>query len=356
MSEGARGQWASAVSFAVLFGLTWPASQEALKLFPPMFLGGARCVVIGVLFLLISVLRHQRIRQPGVLCLTTALGLFNVAGLAIGMAYSVRDLSSGLASLLVYMQPVLFTAAATRILGERVTRGQALAIACGVAGLVLVLVPDGQTRASWTGIIIALATATSWAVGALLQASTRKWLVQGSAPAWTGMTSDTARSVITATLGPQFLFGGALALAISPAVDHWPRTSGATAPAFWAMVLVASSAGGWFLYVLLIERGVPVRRIAAASFLVPVVANIIAIALLGQRMGLLLALGGTIIIISVLAIGLVAPTVRLPPNFGTTPQNDQEKLSTRASAELVPGCPVPRPISNYAIGAEGAQD
>lgn len=140
---------------------------------------------------------------------------------------------------------------------------------------------------------------------------------------------------------------------------HTPLTGcvwNATAPAFWAVVLVASSAGGWFLYVLLIEKGVPVRTIAAASFLVPVVANIIAIVVLGQHKSLLVALGGTIIVISVLVIALVAPTVRPPPSFDTTLRNDHEQPSTRASEKLASRPPITRPNRHHAVGTGGAQD
>jgi drug/metabolite transporter (DMT)-like permease len=283
--------------------LTWPSSQEALKFFPPMLLAGLRCVGAGLLLVVFGALTKQRVRQPGAVVLTAVLAVFNVVGTLVGMTYAVRDLSSGLASLLLYMQPVIFTAVAVRVLGERLTLRRALGVLSGVVGVILLLLPQGHGRVSWLGVALALGAAFSWALGASVQALVRKWLEEGRPPRWTRMTSATGTSVITATLGPQFLLGGAAVLLVSPWLDSWPRAHSALGPSVWALVLTASSAAGWFLYVLMIQSGVPVSSIAAASFAVPLVANVIGYLALGEHLGPLGVLGGVMIVLSILGVG-----------------------------------------------------
>ncbi len=267
-----------------------------------MLLTGLRCVGAGLLLVVFSASRKLRFRQPGALVLAAVLALFNAVGTLVGMTYAVRDLNSGLASLLFYLQPVIFTAVAVPVLGERLSLRRGLGMLVGVAGLILVLLPRSHGRISWLGVALALGAAVSWALGASIQALVRKRLEEGSPPRWAGMTSATDSSVLISTLGPQFLLGGVAVLVVSPWLNRWPTTHSALGPSLWALVLTVSSAAGWLLYVRLIKAGVPVPRIAAASFAVPLVANVIGYIFLREQLGALGVVGGMMIVLSILGV------------------------------------------------------
>ncbi len=312
MTPGSERRWITltAIVFVVFFALGWPTTQEALRLYPPILFTGLRSIVTGLILLAFSLLIKQRIRQPGVIVVTVLVALLNVIGLQLGMAYAVRYLTSGFASLLVYLQPVMFAVAGWLVLKERVAFRRLLSVAAGVAGAALLLLPEGRWHVEATGVAFAFGAAICWTGGSTIQAAAGAWIRQRHYPRWTRMTGETDVGILTATLGPAFLFAGVALVAFDPLVEQWrpQAATGVLEPTGWLLLSAATSAIGWFAYVHLIRIRVSVTRIATTSFAVPLMANVIGYLFLGEHLRGLQLAGGLLVVASIVgAAGSNAP-------------------------------------------------
>jgi drug/metabolite transporter (DMT)-like permease len=94
-----------------------------------------------------------------------ARGVLGILSLVL-FAFGVRALPLSEAYSIFFVAPILITAFAALFLKERVGRGQWLAIACALFGVMIVLRPSGQAALSIPGLAI-LATAVCYALSAI---------------------------------------------------------------------------------------------------------------------------------------------------------------------------------------------
>jgi len=271
--------------FVLLWSTGFIASKAGLPYVEPFTFLTLRFVLVAALMAPLALALGTRWpRRPADWGHQAVAGLLMHGFYLGGVFASIHaGVPAGVSAIIVGLQPVLTAAVAGPVLGERVSARQWLGIACGFAGVVLVL---------WNRLGL------------------------GEAPLWGYGLSGLALLGITAGTLYQKRFGGGTdlrsAMIIQYAATAVPMAGLALAfetmridwtPDFVAalawLVLVLSVGAVMLLYVL-IRRGAA-SRVASLFFLVPPITAAMGYALFGETLGLL-ALAG---------LGLVAAGVAL---------------------------------------------
>lgn len=228
----------------VIWGSTYLAIRFALEGgFPPFLLGGIRFVIAGAL--LFALLRWRGLPAPtpaqwrntavmGALMLLLGNGMVNLAETTV---------SSGLAAVTVASAP-LWMAVFAGLRGERPTRGEALGLGIGFAGVVW-LSTGGSLTGAPLGLVALLLASVSWSFGSI----------------WS-RGRDLPSPLMSAAA--QMLCGGVLMLAAGLALGerlHGLPTLHALG-AFWYLVVMGSLVG-FSAYIWLLHH---VRPALAGSY------------------------------------------------------------------------------------------
>jgi drug/metabolite transporter (DMT)-like permease len=269
------------VAVSVLWGSTYFGIRIALETMPPFFLGALRFLLAGGVLLAFGRLRGEPMPRAtewraaavtGVLFFVAGNGLVNVAETSV---------SSGLASVLVATMP-LWATLFSRLAGERVSRGEAVGIACGLVGVVVMNL-GGELRASPAGAVCGLLAPMGWALGSI--ASKRMTLPQG---------------VVMRTAGQMLAGGVAMALVSMALGEH---AGAPTARSLGAVVYLCifGSLVGFSAYTYLLKHA---RTSVATSYAYvnPVIAVFLGIAFGGERLDRASAIGAAIVLTAVLLV------------------------------------------------------
>ncbi len=158
-----------AVALAVVYlawGSSYLALHVALESFPPLLLSGMRNLFAGIGLFVVAARRASswptltEVRNAGI------VGAMLV-GLSSGLlAFGMGSVSTGAAAVIIATVP-LFATIIAAIAGRPIAKGEWLAVALGLAGIVL-LNHGNASAASASGSIVILMAALAWAVGAHL--------------------------------------------------------------------------------------------------------------------------------------------------------------------------------------------
>jgi drug/metabolite transporter (DMT)-like permease len=162
-----KGQVALALAVVYLvWGSTYLGIHLALESFPPLMLGGLRNLFAGIGLFAIAV--HRRAVWPSAREVRNAAIVGTLLeGLSSGMmAYGMRTVGTGTAAVMVATVP-LFATIFTALSGRGVARGEWLAVALGLVGIVLLNHGD-PSPSSTVGTFAILCAAIFWAGGAHL--------------------------------------------------------------------------------------------------------------------------------------------------------------------------------------------
>ncbi|MBP1309738.1 DMT family transporter [Paenibacillus sp. SEL3] len=274
----------------VLWGISWPIYKVALEFTPPLLFAGLRTLLGGLLLGVILVPRWNRIRWKENWRVYAISGIFNVVlfyGLqTVGLMY----VPSGLFSVLVYLQPVLVGIFAWMWLGEAMSRLKVLGLVIGFLGVAAVSVGGFSGHVAVAGVILAIITAVSWALGTVYVKKVNQrvdslWLV-----------------AFQCTLGGIVLTGaGTVTESWSDIVWNVPYVSGLI---FGTVLGISLS---WLLYFTLVNSG-DASKVASYTFLVPVISVFVSSLVLGEAITAFLLIG---LILIGLSIYLVNRRVRV---------------------------------------------
>ncbi|KAF6572237.1 DMT family transporter [Paenibacillus polymyxa] len=274
----------------VLWGISWPIYKVALEFTPPLLFAGLRTLLGGLLLGVILVPRWNRIRWKENWRVYAISGIFNVVlfyGLqTVGLMY----VPSGLFSVLVYLQPVLVGIFAWMWLGEAMSRLKVLGLVIGFLGVAAVSVGGFSGHVAMAGVILAIITAVSWALGTVYVKKVNQrvdslWLV-----------------AFQCTLGGVVLTGaGTVTESWSDIVWNVPYVSGLI---FGTVLGISLS---WLLYFTLVNSG-DASKVASYTFLVPVISVFVSSLVLGEAITAFLLIG---LILIGLSIYLVNRRVRV---------------------------------------------
>ncbi|MGZ4438273.1 MAG: DMT family transporter, partial [Nocardioidaceae bacterium] len=218
-----------------------------------------------------------RLGDYGVVTLLNVVGFFTLQTLAI------LALPSGLAAVLIYLQPVLTGVLAAPLLGESLGVTKLVGLLLGFAGIVVVSAGALEGHVSLAGVGWAVAGAAVWSLGTI--AFKRTQVRPDPVDPWWAVALS-------------FLVGGValcvLGLLVEPGELTWTAEFG-VALAYSSLV---GTALAWALWFGLVSAG-EASRASSYIFFVPVVSLVVGALLLHEQVGLSLLAGGALVIAGV---------------------------------------------------------
>ena len=282
--------WTALWVVYLAWGSTYVAIKIAVRTLPPLLTAGTRflaasAILAGILVVAGRSLRVER-REAfaaagiGVALLSLGVGLVHVAETRI---------DSGVAAMIagsVPLQIVVWRLVA----GERVPRQTALAALVGLAGLALVVGPDGlRGGATAVGLLIMLTASVSWSSGSFVSRRLR-------------LPADPFVATVYEMLGGGLvLVVAALATGESSALSASAFEPGPIAA--WHYQAVVGSVLGFTTYVWLLDNA-PISQVVTHQYVNPLVAVLLGALLLDERPGPTTLAGAALI------VGAVVVTAR----------------------------------------------
>jgi drug/metabolite transporter (DMT)-like permease len=162
-------------ALALAWGLNWPAVKIVLGALPPFTqraigLGGGALLLLLLAAVQRRALLPPRAHWPGIL----VAGGLTVAAFNFCTALAQLNTSTSRAAVITYTMPMLASALAWLLLGERPGRRGGLALALGAIGIALLAWPVWRRAAegSLAGLVFPLLAALAWALGTI---ATKRW-------------------------------------------------------------------------------------------------------------------------------------------------------------------------------------
>ena len=264
------------LAFATVYffwGSTYTAIRIGAAEMPALLLAGTRFLVAGALLLGWCRWRGLRLNwPPRAMLMLGLIGLLLLGGGNVGLVYAEKTVPSGLASLVLAVTPLLIALVEMLLPGgEPLPARGWLGLLLGFAGLAALLWPSlrsgiGGDRALLWAIAALWAGAFSWTVGSLLSRRARLPVDSFVAAAW------------------QMLMAGALLTALGTALGQWPGFHvNAASVGSLAWLITGGSLLGYTAFIYLLEH-VPVAKVASYCYVNPVVAVLLGLFLLHERL------------------------------------------------------------------------
>jgi drug/metabolite transporter (DMT)-like permease len=271
---------AAIVLLVLAWGTTFAAVKVGLESAPPVLFGGMRPLLGGAVMVVPAVARGGPPRLRDTWRAYAVLTVLNVVGFFTLQTLAIQELPSGLAAVLIYLQPVLVGVLAAPLLGEPLTTSKISGLLLGFAGIVVVSAGAFGGHVSVLGIGYAVAGALVWALGTIAF----KGYGEQVDPWW--------------AVAIPFLIGGIIMCAGGAAVEgahiSW---SGEFVAAFCYAALVGT-AWSWALWFGLVGSG-EAGRAASYIFFVPLLSLAVGALLLGESLGASLLAGAALVIVGV---------------------------------------------------------
>jgi O-acetylserine/cysteine efflux transporter len=278
--RGSAKQLAAIVLLVLAWGSTFSAVKIGLDSVPPVLFGGMRSVLGGAVMVVLAFTRSGLPRLRETWPLYALLTLLNVVGFFSLQTLAILELPSGLAAVLIYLQPVLTGVLAAPLLGESLGWSKVLGLLVGFAGIVVVSAGALEGHVSGLGVAYAVTGALVWSLGTI---AFKKY-------------ADRVDSWWAVALG--FFVGG---LVLSLAGGVFEGTDIAWSPEFVAAFVYAAVIGtaiSWSLWFGLVGTG-EAGRVASYIFFVPIVALVTGALVLHESLGASLLAGAGLVIVGV---------------------------------------------------------
>jgi drug/metabolite transporter (DMT)-like permease len=273
----------------ILWGASFLAIREVVAVAPPFFSAGFRFLTAGLILLVWSVAIGARLPSSGEVRSTVQLGLIMFAINYACLFWAEQRVASGYAAIIASTTPVWVFAGEWLWLRTILpNRASMLGMALGVAGVVLLALPDaGQT--GWTNSAFALLLgALCWAGGTLWS---RKLPLPKSRHASAGL---------------QMGAGGVFLLAFSAAMGEYGRLPAVMAR--WSprltfdmvYLIAAASIAAFLAFVWLIDHE-PASRVTTHAYVNPLIAVTLGALVAGERLAATQMAGAVLVLSGVVA-------------------------------------------------------
>lgn len=275
-----------------IWGLSWSIYKIAVEFTPPILFAGFRSLLGGIMLGLVLLPSWRRIKWSEnwrAYCISALLNAVLFYGLqTMGLEY----LPGGLFSVLIYFQPVLIGLFAWLWLGESMTALKLIGLLAGFLGIVVISADSFSGALSVTGIILALLAAISWALGVV----------------FVKKVSGTVDSMWMVSL--QFIIGGLVLTAVGTGLESWADIT--WNPSYFIGLGFGSTLGipiAFVIYFHLINRG-EASKVAAFTFLVPLIAVLTGALFLQEPITYTLAIGLILIVSSIYLVNRQPKKIR----------------------------------------------
>ncbi len=285
--------WLALVTIYAVWGSTYLAIRWSLETIPPFTMASARYLVAGSILL-----AFVKARGAPPIALRDLRPAFLTGGLMLlcgngGVVWSEQRIASGLAALLVAVEPLFIVLLAATLPQERrrPTPRALVGVAFGVAGVVLLVGPVrlGGARVDAAGAAAVLFAAFAWALGSLLSRH---------------FTPPASPLQATAL---QMLAGGVLLGCASVAFGEWARFSPALVSsksvAAVAYLVVFGSLVAFTAYIWLLRVASP-ALVSTYAFVNPVVAVFLGWLLANEEVSRRTLVAAAVIVVAVVVITL----------------------------------------------------
>lgn len=272
------------IGAVVLLVLAWGSTFAAVKIgldsAPPILFGGIRSVLGGAVMVVLAFGRSGRPALRHTWPAYAVLTLLNVVMFFSLQTLAILELPSGLAAVLIYLQPVLVGVLAAPLLGEALTSLKLVGLLLGFAGIVVVSAGAFRGNASLLGVGYAVVGALVWALGTI---AFKRYAER--VDVWWAVAIPFLVGGVVMTLGGAATEGTAIS---------W---SGEFVAAF-AYAALVGTALSWSLWFGLVGAG-DAGRVASYIFFVPLISLAIGGVLLHETLGPSLLAGAALVILGV---------------------------------------------------------
>ena len=310
--------WIALWTVYIVWGSTYLAIRYMVETVPALLGSGLRFFTAGLVFATFLAVRRGAASlrvAPRELAGCAAVGIaLLLGGNGLVAVAEDRGTPSGLAALVVASVP-LWVVLFRRLTGDRVARATALWVACGFAGVAMLLLPgERPDDASVGGVLIVVAAAFCWASGSFASSRLR-------------LPDDPIRS----TTFQMLCGGGTMVLAGLIAGEGSTVDVGAFSTASvlgFAYLVVVGSLVAFTAYVWLLQHA-PISQVATYAFVNPVVAIALGALFVGEEVTPLVGVAAVVIVLS------VAGTVRqeaVRPEAVPAPEPQPDAVATSPRA------------------------
>ena len=123
-------------SVVLMWGLTWVATKIIVQHVAPFWVTGIRCAIASLVLLGMLVYSRQFVLpRRGDVPVILSIALLHLVAFSTLVNFGLQLVPLGRSIVLGYTVPLWVTPGAALLLGERMTRGQSLGVALGLAGL-----------------------------------------------------------------------------------------------------------------------------------------------------------------------------------------------------------------------------
>lgn len=279
----------SFAAMSLIWGATWLAMKLGVATVPPIFFGGTRFVVAGLVLLVVAFWRGEtrRLSQREVSRLILVQVLMVV--LTYGpLFWGILHVPSGLTAVLdLTLMPVSLLGFGLLLGEETLTLARGLALGFGFAGLAVLFGPQAVMPTDPLGLSGAIAIVFSAVVYSLGSVVARPLTRTTGAMFLSGLTMLPGGLILT--LGAWALEPGARAAADF----HWDLAAWGG----WLFLVVFGSLVAFTTYLRLIAAWGPARA-GSYAYVSPVIAVLLGVVLLHEHLGLRDAVGMALLLVA----------------------------------------------------------
>ena len=275
--------WTALLAIYVIWGSTYLAIKIAVRAQPPLLSGGTRFTAAGLALAAVVVLTRRSLRVSrrelasslilGITLLACGVGVVTVAETRIDSSVAAMIAGS------VPLQVVIWRT----VTRERVGQATRLAVAVGLVGLALIVVPAGSSGGSTAaGLALMVGASVSWSAGSF---------VSRRLP----LPADPFVATVYEMLG-----GGIALLALGLVVgEDVHRSSFAASPLLaWLYLVTAGSLVAFTAYAWLL-RHAPISQVVTHQYVNPLVAIALGALVLDERLTTTTLAGAAIVVAAV---------------------------------------------------------
>ncbi len=279
--------WAALVVVYIVWGSTYLGIRIVVDSMPPLLAAGARFLVAGLALAAILMLRGGPARMRVTRSQLAGAAFVGGALLLVGnglVSIGEETVPSALAALIVGVIP-LVVLILRRLAGETITRAGIGGVVLGFVGLGILVVPRGiEGTTDLLGMVLLIVASISWATGSFFSSRLP-------------MPRD---ALVSAAY--QLMLGGVMLLVTGLVVGEWARVEagGFSQASIVSLVylIVFGSVLAYTAYTWLLQNA-PISRVATYAYVNPVVAVVLGVFVLDERLDPVMIIGAILIVASV---------------------------------------------------------